>query len=99
MADWLKLKARAKAVHDNLEKAYQIPFYEVVYVQIQLQTNLAQLYLSAAKSNLYATQGRSAATLHAHRALHFFERDHDLTEEFNALLGGKWKQCVPRRCR
>jgi hypothetical protein len=46
---------------------------------------------SAAKSNLYATQGRTAANVFAQEAMDLFERDIDLTEEFN-MLGGKWRQ-------
>jgi hypothetical protein len=79
-------------VYEKLSSESQVPFYEVLYVQIQLQANLARLYLAAAKSNLYATQGRTAATVQAHEALALFERDHDLTEEYNKLLNGKWKQ-------
>jgi hypothetical protein len=69
-----------------------VPFYEIVLVQVRLQANLCRLYVSAAKSNLYATQGRSAATYFAHDALAAFERDAALTAEWDALLGGKWKQ-------
>jgi len=83
-------------VYDVLSAEWRIPFYEVLYVQIQLQANLARLYLAAAQSNLYATQGRTAATVKAHEALALFERDHDLTEEYNSLLNGKWKQYVSK---
>lgn len=47
---------------------------------------------SAAKSNLYATQGRTAANVFAQEAMDLFERDIDLTEEFHNMLGGKWRQ-------
>jgi hypothetical protein len=48
----------------------------------------------AAKSNLYATQGRSAANLHAKDALDCFHQDAKLTSDFNKIEGGKWKQHV-----
>lgn len=46
----------------------------------------------AAKSNLYATQGRTAANVMAQAARDAFERDYDLTEEFNEKENGKWRQ-------
>lgn len=95
LRQWRDLEARGKVVHDALPQAYRVPFYELIYVQLQLQANLCRLYVSAAKSNLYATQGRSAASYFAHDAIAAFDRDYDLTAEWNALLGGKWKQYVP----
>lgn len=82
-------------MYDTLPEPYRVPFYEVVLVQLQLQANLCRLYVSAAKSNLYATQGRSAASYYARDALAAFERDSALTAEWDTRLGGKWKQCVP----
>ena len=46
----------------------------------------------AAKSNLYATQGRAAANFHAQMAMDCFERDWELTQEYHKLEGGKWNQ-------
>ncbi|BEI93530.1 uncharacterized protein CcaverHIS019_0511580 [Cutaneotrichosporon cavernicola] len=94
LGQWRDLEAHAKAIYDTLPGPYRIPFYELVYVQLQLQANLCRLYISAAKSNLYATQGRSAANYFAHDALLAFERDHQLTAEWDRLLGGKWKHAA-----
>ncbi|BEJ01309.1 hypothetical protein CcaverHIS631_0511660 [Cutaneotrichosporon cavernicola] len=94
LGQWRDLEAHAKAIYDTLPGPYRIPFYELVYVQLQLQANLCRLYISAAKSNLYATQGRSAANYFAHDALLAFERDHQLTAEWDRLLGGKWKHML-----
>jgi len=46
----------------------------------------------AAKSNLYATQGRTAANVYAKDALDCFNQDNKLTSDFNKIEGGKWKQ-------
>jgi len=51
-----------------------------------------------AKSNLYATQARSAANLHADMALELFDRDSGLTDEFHQIQGGKWNQSVMIFC-
>lgn len=106
LQDWQDLEVRAAKVHSALGSR-QTAFYEMVLVQVQLQTNLNRLYNSgkypatrfkvalikaAAKSNLYATQGRTAANRFAQDALDCFDRDEELTQEFNKVENGKWNQ-------
>ena len=103
MAQWDALEQRATALYETLSEERKLPFYEMVLVSTRLQANLNRLYASGeshvglkltivAKSNLYATQARSAANLHADRALELFDRDADLTDEFHHIQNGKWNQ-------
>ncbi|KAL7425257.1 hypothetical protein Q5752_000945 [Cryptotrichosporon argae] len=90
LADWAELETRARAVHGALPDARKTPFYEMVLSPVLLNANLNRLYTGAARSNLYATQARTAANVCARDALDCFERDQQLTDEYHALEGGKW---------
>ena len=45
LADWKALEKRAKAIHAQLGEP-KVAFYEMIYVQILLQTNLNELYIA-----------------------------------------------------
>jgi hypothetical protein len=45
LADWKALRKRAKTIHARLGET-KIAFYEMIYVQILLQTNLNELYIA-----------------------------------------------------
>lgn len=45
LADWKALEKRAKTIHTELGEP-KVAFYEMIYVQILLQTNLNELYIA-----------------------------------------------------
>ena len=45
LADWKALEKRAKTIHAQLGET-KLAFYEMIYVQILLQTNLNELYIA-----------------------------------------------------
>lgn len=47
LADWKALEKRASKVHDELDDR-KMAFYEMIYIQIVLQTNLHELYNAGA---------------------------------------------------
>jgi hypothetical protein len=50
LADWKALEKRAKTIHAQLGET-KIAFYEMIYVQILLQTNLNELYIAGESPN------------------------------------------------
>jgi hypothetical protein len=46
LADWKALEKRAKAIHAQLGVQQKVAFYEMLLVQILLQTNLNELYIA-----------------------------------------------------
>jgi hypothetical protein len=50
LADWQALEKRAKTIHAQLGET-KIAFYEMIYVQILLQTNLNELYIAGESPN------------------------------------------------
>jgi hypothetical protein len=45
LADWRALEKRAKTIHAELGEP-KVAFYEMIYVQVLLQTNLNELYIA-----------------------------------------------------
>jgi hypothetical protein len=50
LADWKALEKRAKTIHAQLGES-KVAFYEMIYVQILLQTNLNELYIAGESPN------------------------------------------------
>jgi galactokinase/mevalonate kinase-like predicted kinase len=46
---------------------------------------------AVAKSNLYATQDKTSANIHADQARACFQRDWEITDDFHSMLDDKWK--------
>lgn len=53
-ADWKALAKRAKTIHTQLGET-KLAFYEMIYVQILLQTNLNELYIAG--ESVYMVKG------------------------------------------
>ncbi len=75
----------------NLNRLYLSGELSFVYLDPR-STKLTSIHVLSivARSNLYATQGRTAANYFAADALKCFDRDAELTDEFHALADGKW---------
>ena len=54
LADWKALEKRAKTIHAQLGET-KLAFYEMIYVQILLQTNLNELYIAG--ESVYMVKG------------------------------------------
>ena len=89
---WKDLEYRSKCIYEKLEEGTAIAFFELIHAPIALNANLNELYVSAGKSNLFATQALSSTNLYAEKAKECFKRDWELTNEFHTLLDGKWNQ-------
>lgn len=94
-SDWSSLEYRSKCIHDKLDTHTQATYFEMVHASIMLNANLNRLYLAAGKSNMYATQGRTAANIQANKALALFENDVTISQQFESLYDGKWTQYAP----
>ena len=81
-------------IRGKLDKPTQLAFEQLVRTPIRLQANLNHLYLSAARSNLHATQSRTGANVAAKDALERFDKDYEISKEFHELNGGKWNLSV-----
>ncbi|KAG9231330.1 hypothetical protein BJ875DRAFT_407145 [Amylocarpus encephaloides] len=91
---WRTLATEAQAIHDSLSVAAQPSFFEMVLHPCKAAYILHLLYVSTAKNNLYASQGRVSAASHGATAVSAFAADSALASTYHKLLGGKWNHMM-----
>ena len=95
VADYDQLRDEAEALNQKIPAAYKDAYYELVLHPVQACSNLNDLYLAAAKNQLYGQQGRAAANDLAAQVKHFYSRDTLIRNYYNkALAGGKWNHMM-----
>jgi hypothetical protein len=91
LADWKSLAQQAEEIGRALPEEAHDAFYELVLHPVKACAVVNDLYISAAKSRLYASQGRASANDLAAQARALFQTDAALSSYFNHTLArGKW---------
>lgn len=90
------LLARATAVSDSLPAAKQDAFYEMVLYPLRASQLTMQKYIAAAKTELFAGQGRTASVTKQRKlASAAYEAiQSDLAYYNDTLAGGKWQRIM-----
>lgn len=92
---WRDLTARAENLKDKIDPEAQDAYYQLVLYPTKASAGVAEIYLAAAKNNLYAKQGRVSANDYAKRTRELFETDKQLSDYYNNFLAnGKWKNMM-----
>ena len=86
-----RLADRADAVREALPPARRPAFFELVGYRVRGAAAMNRKHLEAARSRLYAGQGRASAGDRADAAETAHERIAALTDRYDELLGGKWE--------
>ncbi|KUJ08228.1 uncharacterized protein LY89DRAFT_600152 [Mollisia scopiformis] len=94
LAEWHTLVSSAQAIYDSLPAASQPAFFQLVLHPAKAGSILYDLYVSTAKNNLYAKQGRVSSTTYGTMATTAFQADKDLASTYHKLLGGKWNHMM-----
>jgi hypothetical protein len=85
------LAKKAQAINDELPEMYKDAYYQLVLFPVLASANLNELYVSAAKNNLYAKQGRAATNGYADKVRELFNKDRELTNYYHKeMANGKW---------
>ncbi|KAG7086665.1 hypothetical protein E1B28_002605 [Marasmius oreades] len=87
---WESLSHRAEAVNGRLQEAWKPAFFQLVLHPIKASTTFFSIKIAQGKNAQYANQRRNSANDWAAEALRLFDEDHDLEEEFDTILNGKW---------
>ena len=88
---WKSLAERAEHLYRELPDEDHDAFYELVLHPVKACAVVNELYITAAKSRLYASQGRASANDLAAQARALFQTDAELSSYFNHTLAyGKW---------
>lgn len=94
LAQWKNLVREADEIYNGLSSARQPAFFEMVLHPCMAGHIVTELYITAGKNNLYATQRRTSANALADKALKLFNDDYELTVAYHNLLEGKWNHMM-----
>ncbi len=89
--DYDAVAAQAQDISDRLPESERAAFYELVLFPAKASAQLNEMYLAAAKNELYASQGRASANDFAEQTRSLFAAETNLMDYFNHdFLDGKW---------
>lgn len=92
---WREVVAKAETLQSKIAPEAQDAYYQLVFYPVKASAGVAEIYLQAAKNNLYASQGRVSANECAKRVHELFEIDKKLSDYYNdSLAHGKWKNMM-----
>ena len=91
VSDFNKITAKAEAIYDKLAPEKRDAFYELVLFPAKASAVVNELYVTAGKNELYASQGRASANEMATRTRDLFRADTTMMAYYNQkLANGKW---------
>ena len=95
VSDYNRLAAQAESIGRQLPAKDRSAYFELVLYPVQACANLNDLYVTAARNKLYATQGRAATNDLALRVRTLFDKDSLLSLEYNrGTADGKWNHMM-----
>ncbi len=95
VADYKEIVAKAEKISALLPVNARDAFFQLVTHPAKANAQVTELYVAAAKSSLYAAQGRAAANEMAAKTRALFQADIDLTNYYNhTMADGKWNHMM-----
>jgi hypothetical protein len=89
--EWKSLTDEAEHVNQELPADERDAFFELVLYPLKASAVVNELYITAGRNHLYATEGRASTNDLADQARALFAEDAQLTDEYNHKLAhGKW---------
>jgi len=90
-ADFQAAAAKAEEIYGKLPENQRDSFFELVLYPTKASAIVTELYITAGRNQLYASQGRASANDLAAQARALFQADADLSAAYNQTLAhGKW---------
>ena len=94
-ADFKSITAKAEQIYRRLPENARDAFYQLVLYPTKASAVVTELYVTAGKNRLYATQGRASANDLAAQARALFQADAALADYYNHTLAhGKWNHMM-----
>ena len=93
--DYNAVAKQAQTIYDALPEIYKDAYYQLVLFPVLASANLNELYVSAAKNNHFAKQGRVSTNFYADKVRELFMKDRELTNFYHKdLANGKWNHIM-----
>ncbi len=91
LADFKAAAAKAEEIYGKLPENQRDAFFELVLYPAKASAIVTELYITAGRNQLYASQGRASTNELATAARALFQADADLSAYYNhTLVHGKW---------
>ncbi|KAF6837833.1 hypothetical protein CMUS01_04868 [Colletotrichum musicola] len=94
VARWESLLETAEKIHARAPEKLKPAVFETVLHPVKASAIFTKLQITLGRNQLYARQRRNTANELGRRVLELFNADFNLSEEFHALLGGKWNHIM-----
>jgi hypothetical protein len=90
-AEWRGLAERVDKLAGELPESERASYFELIQYPVDACANLTEMYIAAAWNSVDVRQGNPRANKEADEVRAMFQKDADLSEEYNhKLLNGKW---------
>jgi hypothetical protein len=90
LADLDATTAEAEDLEKRIPAEQQAAYFELVLHPVEASATVIRMYILSGRNALYAKQGRSSTNDFADQVRQLFQRDAELSAQYNHLLGGKW---------
>jgi hypothetical protein len=95
IAQWESVARKAEQIYRSLPGNERDAFFELVLYPAKASAQVAELYVTAGKNQLYASQGRASTNDLAAQARALFHADAALSDFYNHTLAhGKWNHMM-----
>ncbi|GAC1703279.1 MAG: glycosyl hydrolase 115 family protein [Candidatus Acidiferrum sp.] len=95
LADFQAATAKAEEIYRKLPENQRDAFFELVLYPTKASAIVTELYITAGRNQLYASQGRASANDLAASTRALFQADADLSAYYNHTLAhGKWNHMM-----
>lgn len=91
---WKALATRTKALYEQMPEAYKPAFYQIVHHPVGSGALLHSIQVGVGLNYRYAQERRNYANTLASQILEDFDKAFDMTEEWDAMLDGKWAKMM-----
>lgn len=91
VADYNQIAAQAEVIYNKLPQAKRDAFYQIVLFPAKIGAIVNDLYVTAAKNNLYASQKRASTNAMAAKTRYLFHTDTAMMYYYNHVYAnGNW---------
>ena len=93
-AELADMVVRAKEIQQQLPPSQRDAFFQLVLYPVEASATVSQLYMTAARNRLYASQGRADTNEFAEMAQSLFAQDEELSTQYHRINDGKWNHMM-----